>query len=367
MKYFFLILLSCLSIGFLYAQRPAIEKGFAFVQSRIETNEPNILKGKQVLPTVFAPNKPIYPIKKQGQQKQGNSNAVYIQTQTELRLFVFPNGFPQNFNLQTFNPSESNKKETPESKSSENKDILLDVNLIDTYYTVMMPATSTRSQVYFERSFQSKAYLESKWRLYRVDNDMFHYKKCIDGYYNINELKGISPNSQRSGILGSANSLPSQKQVAIVEPQIKINNQWVGNNTRRNNREDYANNFQDLTPNNKVLILAVDGKLDLEKSWKLTYYGQEQCNKVGYRYDNTNYLMFFRYVRRNANKINCSGSGQDCHTSYVQNNLIIPTMANEFNTKAMIAGPTLQQIIDTINMAGGPPSEGDVAGIPKPE
>lgn len=354
MKYLKLTITLLLFVNFAFGQKKSTpEKGFALVQSRAELEELNPLKGKKVQPIPFDNSKALYPIKKYGNTKQENSNAIYIQDNVTIRVFVFQNGFPKNFDLRTFNPAElTNTKAISQVK--EDKDIVLDVDFEQQFFSTLRPnRTSSRLLNYYARTINGSQVVEFSLAVYNNSDIKFSYKKCADAY-DINAIKtaGNSTNNNNYG----QRLLAAKVYPTIVESGRRVDNGYF----RYNKQADAATDFHILRLNSP-LKMDTFGFLDLEKSDADSTEGNELCNTVGYKYKDKYYQLNFRYARRNDG-YRCT-SGQSCGSNYRQN-IVIPQSLPDFNLRTN-PNSTLPQIIDLMIICV--PDEGDVTGKPKPE
>ncbi len=337
----------------------SIEKGFALVQSRQETTEFNALKGKKVIPVSFNTTKPLYPIKKHGQSRAVNSNAVYIQDNTSLRVFVFTNGIPKNFDLKTFIPSTlaTNK---PISQVKEEKDIVFEVDFEKKEFSTLRSQRSSNTLLsYYARTIGGMQLIEFQQQIYNNADEKFKYQPCREPY-DILQIKSGSvsiPNNTNQ----NNRTVQIQRQ-AKVYPFIDSLQQKLSNSYLKNLRlSDAATDFHILNSNSSLVIDSF-GQLDLEKSDMDPTEGNEECNKVGYLYKGKYYQLNFRYVRRNDSTYSCH-SGSSCAEAFRQN-LILPQNSTDFNLRTN-PDSTLPQIVHLIIILT--PDEDDPVGKPKPE
>ncbi len=353
------VLILFLFVNIAFGQKNnSIEKGFALVQSRQETTEFNALKGKKVIPVLFSTTKPLYPIKKHGQSRGVNSNAVYIQDNTSLRVFVFTNGIPKNFDLKTFIPPAlaTNK---PISQVKEEKDIVFEVDFEKKNFSIIQPNNVQRLLNYHSRTIGGVSLVEFEMATYYLDNTKFKYLTCNEGFYDIDVMKGQISNSARvASISGSA----------LATPRININGEYKSNDyLKQQNQSITATDFRIQTMNS-ILKIDNEGHLDLEKSWDANNPNNEKCNQVSYVYnpDGKRYKIIFRYVRRDLDsltgKIECT-PGERCGTKYLED-IILPPTPSEYNLRTN-PNATLPQIVDLMIICV--PDESDSAGKPKPE
>jgi hypothetical protein len=333
------------------------ERGFALVQSRQDVDSLGPLKGRGIRAIPFEVGAPLYPIKKHGPARQPASNAVYIQDNTTLRLYIFPAGLPQSISVGTFERALPVPKGRPIAVA-EPRDLLLDVDFVEAFFTTMKPSRSvSRTATYAALTIGGKPALLTTWHIDYHDGEKFHYQRHNEPY-DIPAIKQKKPGTKPSDNASESTLVLARKAQAY--PVIELNGKPVSNGELKKQKPaEAATDFQVLNPASPLRIDAV-GLLDLEGS-DPDPAENEPCNTVSYRYKGRYRLMHFRYLRRELGYV--ATPDATCANAYRQS-IGIPDRAEAINYRA--ATPkTIADIVGQIVILNDGPNDGTVVGGPK--
>ncbi|CCG99412.1 hypothetical protein FAES_1402 [Fibrella aestuarina BUZ 2] len=337
----------------------ALEKGFALVQSRADMDSLHPLKGRSIRAIPFGVGQPLHPIRKYGAVRPVGANAIYIQSSTTLRLYVFPNGLPNAVDLATFDPKPVVPMRTV-ATVSEGRDLLLDIDFEQRVMTTMKPNRSANRMVnYYSATIGGAAAIWSEWPIDYHVGTKFHYQPC-QAPYDINAIKNGAVSGPSQG--SSEQRTVLLNRTAYAYPLFDSLGTSLTNSYLRQTRPAYAASGFHLTSSQSPLIIDTDGRLDLENSDRDPVDG-EVCNDVGYQYRGVYYQLHFRYARRNLNAsglIDCS-PGLSCAAGYRQR-LAIPSRTDQLNLRqnTNVTWPQVGQLLIILV-----PDDGDVAGHPR--